>query len=189
MLKYIVLTLAALYGVLMIFGDESRREPVSRNATSAVFDFSFANLAPEVETSELGDTGYIPVISDDDAVAAAMSAGQSYRDSLEATSELRGLILAVETASAGVVEVSQPVEQVVSEAITVAEPLPRWYVSGTRVNLRSGPGTGNEVVAQLGLGTEAEVLSDTSSEWIEIRTSEGTTGWIFSTFLSEQPPA
>lgn len=55
-------------------------------------------------------------------------------------------------------------------------------VSGTAVNVRSGPGTGFDVVAQVLEGARAEVL-DEEGGWSRIRTEDGRTGWMSSRFL------
>ena len=70
-----------------------------------------------------------------------------------------------------------------------AEPeMAYWYVTGSRVNLRGGPGTGNAVVGQVTFGTEAEVLTDRDG-WYEIRLADGSaSGWIFGRFLNEELP-
>ncbi|TNC70311.1 SH3 domain-containing protein [Rubellimicrobium roseum] len=56
-------------------------------------------------------------------------------------------------------------------------------VTGTRVNVRSGPGTGNGVVAQVGEGDTAEVLGQDGG-WVRIRTPDGTEGWMSARFLA-----
>ncbi|MEM9309540.1 MAG: SH3 domain-containing protein [Pseudomonadota bacterium] len=58
-------------------------------------------------------------------------------------------------------------------------------IKGTRVNMRSGPGTDYDVVDQLLQNTQVEVLTDTGTGWVELRTLEGgTTGWVASFLLT-----
>jgi len=58
-------------------------------------------------------------------------------------------------------------------------------VSGTLVNMRSGPSTDFEVIDQLSQGTQVEVLSDTGDGWVELRpVSGGITGWIAEFLLT-----
>jgi N-acetylmuramoyl-L-alanine amidase len=54
---------------------------------------------------------------------------------------------------------------------------PSVVVTGDRANVRSGPGTSNEVVFQLGKGAGALLLSQQEG-WVEIKSTEGKTGWI-----------
>lgn len=59
-------------------------------------------------------------------------------------------------------------------------------VSGNRVNMRSGPGTGYGVVDTLTRGTEAEVVEVNADGWARIRvTSTDQTGWMGAQFLTE----
>ncbi|MGR3433657.1 MAG: SH3 domain-containing protein [Shimia sp.] len=55
-------------------------------------------------------------------------------------------------------------------------------VSGNRVNVRTGPGTNYQRVAQMVRGDETEVLS-TLSGWAKIRTPDGNVGWMAARFL------
>jgi hypothetical protein len=59
-------------------------------------------------------------------------------------------------------------------------------VTGTLVNLRSGPGTNYEVVDQLARDTEVEVISDQGNGWVELRAVDGqTTGWMADSLLTK----
>lgn len=59
------------------------------------------------------------------------------------------------------------------------------YVSGTLVNMRGGPGTGFDVVAQLDQDTEVEVLQDDGTGWVKLRpVSGGPEGWIADFLLT-----
>ncbi|CUH39194.1 SH3 domain protein [Jannaschia seosinensis] len=60
-------------------------------------------------------------------------------------------------------------------------------VTGSRVNLRSGPSTGNQVVDSLPEGTLTEALAPERDGWIEIRDlATGRTGFMAAQFLSSQ---
>ena len=59
-------------------------------------------------------------------------------------------------------------------------------VKGTRVNLRSGPGTDYDVVDQLTQSTKVEILSDSGNGWVELRPVDGgPTGWIAAFLLTD----
>lgn len=72
---------------------------------------------------------------------------------------------------------------------TVAEPgfvgTDIRQVTGNRVNVRSGPGTGFEVVAQAIRGDEAEVIIDDGTGWVQLRLAGGQTGWMADFLLSD----
>lgn len=73
--------------------------------------------------------------------------------------------------------------QASSAAVTQARDV--RYVSGTLVNMRGGPGTGFDVVAQLDQDTEVEVLQDDGTGWVKLRpVSGGPEGWIADFLLT-----
>ena len=170
MFRLIAVTLAALYAVLQIFGDEARRPDVARSEPLglSVIKAAYVPDSPAEETR-------LPVskISEAEAIRMALEAGAQARSERE-RAPYRGTAVASRT------EPAQSTE-------TADEPI-YWYVTGTRVNLRSGPGTSNGIVGSLTLGAEAEVLADRNG-WYEIRTADGaTSGWIFGKFLSRNLP-
>ena len=59
-----------------------------------------------------------------------------------------------------------------------------YEVTGNGVNMRSGPGTANGVVATLPLGTRAEIIGS-EGNWNRIRLEDGTEGWMSANFLAE----
>ena len=67
-------------------------------------------------------------------------------------------------------------------AAALSEALDLRVVTGTLVNVRSGPGTAFEVVAQLAEGQRAEALREEDG-WAEVRLEDGTTGWMSARFL------
>ncbi len=179
MFKLITVTLTGFFVTLLVFGDESRREEVSRAAPDDELGFSFASFVPQSDAIEAVALDPISEISEEEAIAIAVAEGQRLRSERDGASETR-LLGAVPATSEQKVTLANVIEDTPNNDT--------WYVSGVNVNLRSGPGTGNAVVAQLGLGTKAEALSDTEAEWIEIRTADGTAGWIFGKFLSDSAP-
>lgn len=59
-------------------------------------------------------------------------------------------------------------------------------VTGSAVNVRSGPGTNYGVVNQLGLGDEVEVLEESGTGWVRLRPLNGSpTGWMAAFLLTE----
>ena len=176
MIKMIAATLAALYLVFLIFGDESRRpEEVARAETGPSFDFSFSDwiepaVAPVVPRSTSD-------VSEAEAIEIALDAGRQHRDARKAEPLIGSLVAAVETVDAPTEVADDPLDRSM------------WYVTGTTVNVRSGPGTSNPVVAQVRFGDAAEVLDEDASGWVQIRPEGGATiGWISSQFMSPNAP-
>lgn len=59
-------------------------------------------------------------------------------------------------------------------------------ISGTRVNMRDGPGTIYPVVSRLRLGQPVEVLSNSGTGWLRVRTSpDQTLGWVAASLVSK----
>ncbi len=70
-------------------------------------------------------------------------------------------------------------------APALAPPADIRRISGSRVNVRGGPGTGFEVVSGLVQGDAVEVLEDDGIGWVRMRPVDGgPEGWI-ATFLLE----
>jgi hypothetical protein len=179
MLKLIVATVAGLFAVFFIFGDEARREEASLTKRGPAFEFSLAAFIAQPEVIDAVELAPASAMSDVEAVKIAVEAGDLLRAKRSGT--YQGDIVTAASAATSTVSGGDT-------ATNGAQAINLWYVSGTRVNLRAGPGTGNEVVARLARGTKADVLSDTGADWIEIRTADGTAGWISSKFLTEAAP-
>lgn len=59
-------------------------------------------------------------------------------------------------------------------------------VTGTRVNMRDGPGTIYPVLSRVKSGREVEVLSDSGTGWLRLRTlPDRQVGWISASLVSE----
>lgn len=170
MFKLLVVASAAIYIVMYVFGNEARRPIVARSEPMDVGVIKAAYTPDEpVEAVQTP----VSRISDAKAIQIALKAGAEARAD-KARSSLLGsseLATAVETSTEPAMEAPA-----------------YWYVTGTRVNLRAGPGTANSVVGSLKLGAVAEVLGDRRG-WYQIRTADGAmSGWIHGKFLNEKRP-
>lgn len=59
-------------------------------------------------------------------------------------------------------------------------------VTGTRVNMRDGPGTIYPVLARLRIGQQVEVLGDSGTGWLRLRTvADRRIGWISASLISK----
>lgn len=172
MFRLIAATLAALYGILYVFGDEARRPAEVSRAEPLGFEFLSTTTIPAGTP-----TGRVHVseISDREAIDLALAAGKSVRDERKIKPSRTVAVAAVSVEPAA--EAPAPAAEDVSRY---------WYVTGSRVNLRGGPSTSDAVVGQVTLGTEAEVLADADG-WYQIRLADGSaSGWIFGKFLDEK---
>lgn len=65
-------------------------------------------------------------------------------------------------------------------ATATATPIPDAAVGRSLTNLRSGPGVGYEILAEVESQTPLEVLGKSASEeWIKVLTPAGLEGWMF----------
>ena len=179
MFRLITVTLAAMYAVLYTFGAEDRRVEVSRQATNDdVAGFTLAAFSDvDIESTPLPTKSF--GVSDAEAIKIAVQAGADIRSG-RTSRLLYGAVAKLDDAK--VTDTALP-------AIAVEQAQTKmWYVTGSSVNLRSGPGTGNAVVGKLGFGAEAEVLGDKDG-WYQIRTADNAvSGWIFGKLLSDARP-
>ncbi|MBJ3763579.1 SH3 domain-containing protein [Maribius pontilimi] len=87
---------------------------------------------------------------------------------------------------AGVQTASVQTASVQSVGPTTLQPMGQLhYVTGNRVNVRSGPSTANDVVDQVVRDQRVEVLDETPDGWMRIRIVDtGTEAFIFGRFLA-----
>lgn len=59
-------------------------------------------------------------------------------------------------------------------------------ITGTKVNMRDGPGTIYPVISRLTIGHEVEVLGDSGTGWLRLRSlPDRQTGWISASLVSK----
>lgn len=173
MFKLIAVTLAALYGILYVYGDPARQPEEVARSSPLGFDLSAAAALPDADTTI---TLHITAISESEAIDRAIAAGRAKREGI-----------ATAPKSARSIRV-QNVEETSVALVPTEQLIDYWYVTGSRVNLRGGPSTSEVIVGQATLGMEAEVLSGRNG-WYEIRLADGSgSGWIFGEFLKNQQP-
>lgn len=170
MFRLIAVTLAALFLVLYFFGEPAPDAGEVARAESQPLALSGFTALAEAATESLS----VP--------ASHLSKAEAIREALAAADRIRAE-RTVERRSLRLIRARAKVRA------TVAEPAPtdRWYVTGSRVNLRAGPGTANPVVRVVTRGAAAEVLEDRGN-WYRIRLTDGGSGWIYGKFLGERQP-
>lgn len=100
-------------------------------------------------------------------------------------SETRGL--APDTGTISVAGLSAPASSRNAELPQIIDrPSDVRVVSGSLVNLRAGPGTTFEVVAQLSENTRVEILEDAGNGWVNLRPiGGGPVGWMADYLLAD----
>jgi hypothetical protein len=61
-------------------------------------------------------------------------------------------------------------------------------ISADRLNVRSGPGTTNAVVASAANGETVTILGE-EGDWFKVELASGTVGWVAKKFVTESAPA
>lgn len=94
------------------------------------------------------------------------------------------------TVVASPVDLRRPVTVDVARLPVTEEPVSvdsdRRWITASALNLRTGPGTANGVVASLTFGTPVTVLEQSGS-WAHVE-ADGVTGWLSANFLGDAEP-
>ncbi|MDO5706266.1 MAG: SH3 domain-containing protein [Paracoccus sp. (in: a-proteobacteria)] len=165
MIRLTILTLAALFAALMIWGDPgARQRPVAADqplptVAPAVEHGLFDALTPSARPELIRVTEQTPQRTNP-------YPGPALRPSPEYQSQAR----------AAVTDLAAP---------EGAEVL---YVTGNRVNFRAGPSTNDAVVGALTRGAPVQALGPRSGNWVQIRDGQGRTGYMSGDFLSPDRP-
>ncbi len=90
-------------------------------------------------------------------------------------------------------EIMATAEATVEPEVTPGGPTPvkllgtAIVISSQSVNMRSGPGTNNPVIAGVPSGTRLDVIGfDANETWVNVRLDDGQEGWIAATLLDVQ---
>lgn len=93
-------------------------------------------------------------------------------------------------AAATTAATTQPAPQTTESPTPTAEgyvafPSPKTLVvKGTRVNIRSGPGTNYSILTTLSRGEEVKGLGK-QGQWYQVQLSDGKVGWVYATLVTE----
>ncbi len=80
---------------------------------------------------------------------------------------------------------TNPAEAGLQPDTVAAEPAPDIReIAGTRVNMRSGPGTIYPAIARLTMGQEVKVLGESGSGWVRVKTVDSQRiGWVAASLI------
>jgi hypothetical protein len=80
-------------------------------------------------------------------------------------------------------EAPEPTDQPLPEATEETLSESRAVVTNDRLNIRSGPGTAYPIIGALQQGDKVAVTGrNKASTWLEIRTDDGTEGWVYADY-------
>ncbi len=94
-------------------------------------------------------------------------------------------LASLEDGAAGLLQVETEVQDDVTPTSQVIEPEKDIReISGTRVNMRDGPGTIYPIIAKATIGQRVEVLSESGTGWLRLRLLPGqSVGWISASLV------
>lgn len=148
-------------------------------------------LSPEPETPDATTAVAAVATAEDTSVTRASfspSTGFSTGTAVGVEEEASAIVLPSLIASATPEAES---EEVVAEELAVANTTPviaadLREVTGSRVNVRGGPGTNYGVINSLTRGAEVEVLEDLGNGWVRLRPVDGgPVGWMADFLLTQ----
>ncbi|MEX0278673.1 MAG: SH3 domain-containing protein, partial [Ruegeria sp.] len=114
-------------------------------------------------------------------VAAGLNADLSLFDGQAATFSLASL----DQGATALQQIAPPTSDETPQTSAPAEPVKDIReVSGTRVNMRDGPGTIYPIVGKVTIGQKVEVMSDSGTGWLRLRVLPGQQiGWISASLI------
>lgn len=129
-------------------------------------------VSPAIAEPVIADPAKVAAVTENDSVQLV-----SYRSD-EPVTELPKIDLSK-------FDAPEPQPEVVEQATAGFIGTDIRQVTGNRVNVRGGPGTDFDVVAQAVLGDEVEVIIDDGTGWVQLRFEGGQTGWMADFLLSD----
>lgn len=61
-----------------------------------------------------------------------------------------------------------------------------YYINGSYVRIRKGPGTSYDIIDELDYGTTLTILEKTSSSWYYVQLSDGTKGYVATDYIASK---
>ena len=119
------------------------------------------------------------------ALLSQVAAGLKANPSLFSDENVTLTLASLEQGVASLEQVTTDAElPTVDLSSTVETPKDIREISGTRVNLRDGPGTIYPIIGKAGLGQQVEVLSESGTGWLRLRVLPGQqVGWISASLV------
>ena len=166
---------AALYASFVIWGDPGDVAAIREPAPVILAEGADAPVRLETNASSRAQVTRDVVAPEPALIAASAPApAESFGEAVLIGEPTR--VSLVDPAKAVVTETAAATSTEASDAM--------MKVSGSRVNLRSGPSTGNGVVDSLVRGTLVEQIGDPVNGWVELRdVATGATGFMAARFL------
>lgn len=144
-----------------------------------------ADFVPESRISQVAEADIVEDVATPDVTRSTSTlVNLSPEPAVPEAEIIQAVAEAIELDDTEEATVAPEVAEVV-EPIIEPTPLDLRLVAGSRVNMRSGPGTTHDVLDTLDGGTETEVLEVNAGGWAKVRvTNTGQIGWMAERLLT-----
>lgn len=61
-----------------------------------------------------------------------------------------------------------------------------YYINGSSVRIRKGPGTDYDIIKELSYGTNIKILEKTTSSWYYVQLDDGTKGYVITDYIASR---
>lgn len=176
MIKLTVVLCIAIYACMVIFSDEDAR-PVVATAPEQP-----GEALPQMRNALHTEDGQTTLTTTDGRVLQIAAVVMTHSTVERAGGpEASATLGSEDTANTP----AQPSEAAPQDAAPTETTLPLVAVTGSRVNLRSGPSTDSDILDALVEGTQAELLETLPDGWAQIRVvASGLEGYMADRFLA-----
>ena len=184
--KFIVGTFLLLGWTFYEMSGGADFEPQSWPEEVAVAEAEATVPTPEPVPSIEVTRAVTPVLTSVSVVSPAVAQPQETIPAAEPVIVEASAVAAPSETSTPAVSAPASEDPIVTPVVATVPSIDLRQVSGSWVNMRSGPGTGFDVLDTLPQGTEAEVIEVDASGWARIRVVEsGQMGWMAERLLTE----
>jgi SH3 domain-containing protein len=143
--------------------------------------------APQIETASADAGDNDGAVQPQPRLANGLSSGISLFPSATGTETLQ--LASLEDGAASLIQATVTDETPAPVVVNTAPEPDLREITGTRVNMRQGPGTNYPILLRLSIGQDVEVLDNSGTGWLRLRTvPDRTMGWIAASLVSKKRP-
>ncbi|AVW92237.1 SH3 domain-containing protein [Celeribacter baekdonensis] len=198
MLRLLAITFVGLWAALMVFGRDLSAEELAQLELRRAEKVSVLTSLSETWNEAFGadrkrQGAYVPTLAELNAQKALLPARLAPETKDDATQDAMVQLASfsdtpAHTVATATTRVSNPekLAGLLQPAPMDAPELDLREVTATRVNVRSGPSTNNEVLGQVHFAEIVQVLSPVENGWVEISVEgDGVSGYMSANFLRD----
>jgi hypothetical protein len=171
--------LVVMFGAAVVIGNSDATDNDANNQNL---------VAQFIAASGGGEFGYQTAQADQKPAKAPLMSAQAATAEQNATVaehsfDEEKLVMVSFSTKAVPPKAEAPEAEVIKAAAVAEAPVELLTVTGSRVNLRAGPSTGNPVIGKLMEGEQVELIGYDSKGWAQIRVEGEKVGYMSANFL------